>query len=1121
MPTAWLVLTLPAALSPAAASADVYAWRSAVDGDVETLANFGLNDPAGLVPTVAPGLADTIALSADDLTDGLYTVRFSDSADYGALYVGRPFTTPGRDTVVIAKSNFGGATDTTLSFLNVEFGGDDAIVQGTPGDDFTINTTGTTVAFDVSLTQNLAWTTDSLSFRADPVEGGQGGTHANLSVSEAVLTVNDVNGVRLSADGATPTEMHSIALDLGLMNVAHGPMVVDAAPAGTFLTPITIENGGALSADRFAIGETAGTGYGVVTVRVGDAGGSGAFPASLRARDGGITVGSDTFYPDPGDPSEGLFDASLELTPAGRLNSEGTVTVNRSGRIDLASGARMNLIPLDPLTQTADLIVDGGRVNGLQRVAMAGSGRIFARHGATLTGWGQLDGNGPFVAELSSGATLIAPTELGALLPMSLGTTGGPDANLTLSGAGTTLAAGELSVGQGTSRAVVSVRDGATAELTGLRVGDNQPGTEAEFIIEDTLVGDGLMTAVVVGDGEIQIGDDNSWGPRDRLAVIGAEASLQTRGLRIDEADVELTDGGTLIVGPPEASTVTAWLDFEHPGRVRMNDGRLFVDRVGTPSGASPLIVVTGTRNVIAIDSYDLWYRPGSTALLRSEQPGNASDVFTVADGGAFGIDVALGDRVIVEAGGKVGEVGQPGDPWYQPATVDGKLEVRTGGVAVINAIDSWASALEMRGGTVFFEEPIGSNQYGGKIEGFGTIDTSRIDPTFGTSVLDLFGNRAVLEVGADQTLDFVRDPNPSNPFRIDLERNATLSLQGGTLNVEGAMRVIDGSTADLQGTLSVTDGITFQGWNIRFTPGLTEVFGDVIVGDDRFETEGIATIQTGATVTFSGDLEVELPRSLDDDPGVVVVEAGGELITLGALTGNGINGNGRLEVRGTFAPGSLDNDRPLAQVHAGGDLVLTATASVQLDLQFEEPPDAPSVYLHDRLDAANSATLDGQLVLTLGPSDPLPDAPITLLSAPTITGVFDAVAFTGGVPADASQTLAVTYTATAVLAQAALLGDANLSGVVEQGDLNAVLNNWGRNNAIDPAANISWTTGDFNGDGTIDQSDLNAVLNHWGNTLAAPSFEGFAIPEPGTIALAAPLLLLSSRQRRAAGYAA
>ncbi|MEM8782195.1 MAG: peptidylprolyl isomerase [Planctomycetota bacterium] len=75
------------------------------------------------------------------------------------------------------------------------------------------------------------------------------------------------------------------------------------------------------------------------------------------------------------------------------------------------------------------------------------------------------------------------------------------------------------------------------------------------------------------------------------------------------------------------------------------------------------------------------------------------------------------------------------------------------------------------------------------------------------------------------------------------------------------------------------------------------------------------------------------------------------------------------------------------------------------------------------------------------------------------------------------------------------LPGDFNNSGSVEQGDLNLVLNNWGR-----LASSVDVGLYGF-GPGVIDQSALNAVLNNWGST-ASPSFEGSSVPEPGLAGL-------------------
>ncbi|MEM8783547.1 MAG: PEP-CTERM sorting domain-containing protein [Planctomycetota bacterium] len=97
-------------------------------------------------------------------------------------------------------------------------------------------------------------------------------------------------------------------------------------------------------------------------------------------------------------------------------------------------------------------------------------------------------------------------------------------------------------------------------------------------------------------------------------------------------------------------------------------------------------------------------------------------------------------------------------------------------------------------------------------------------------------------------------------------------------------------------------------------------------------------------------------------------------------------------------------------------------------------------------------------------------------------------------------------WTLTTATLSAGIVGDYDDSGQVEQGDLNLVLNNWGTAAPFDPNGDPFETT-------NVDQEELNRVLNNWGST-TAPSFEGAAVPEPGSLALLAGLAALSRRRR-------
>ncbi len=95
------------------------------------------------------------------------------------------------------------------------------------------------------------------------------------------------------------------------------------------------------------------------------------------------------------------------------------------------------------------------------------------------------------------------------------------------------------------------------------------------------------------------------------------------------------------------------------------------------------------------------------------------------------------------------------------------------------------------------------------------------------------------------------------------------------------------------------------------------------------------------------------------------------------------------------------------------------------------------------------------------------------------------------------------------------LLGDANLDGIVNASDLNALGQNWlGSPN--------TWQLGDFNADGTVNAGDLNNIGQNWQASIpSAASRANVPEPHPFTMlllgAIATPLL----RHRRWSGFLA
>ena len=91
--------------------------------------------------------------------------------------------------------------------------------------------------------------------------------------------------------------------------------------------------------------------------------------------------------------------------------------------------------------------------------------------------------------------------------------------------------------------------------------------------------------------------------------------------------------------------------------------------------------------------------------------------------------------------------------------------------------------------------------------------------------------------------------------------------------------------------------------------------------------------------------------------------------------------------------------------------------------------------------------------------------------------------------------------------------GDYNSSNLVEQGDLDLVLLNWG--DTVPPAPD-GWTNPDFQPTPTqIDQEELDGVLLNWGNTNPPAVAAAGVVPEPASACLLLIGGLLLGRLRR------
>ncbi|MEM1444443.1 MAG: aspartyl protease family protein [Planctomycetota bacterium] len=264
-----------------------------------------------------------------------------------------------------------------------------------------------------------------------------------------------------------------------------------------------------------------------------------------------------------------------------------------------------------------------------------------------------------------------------------------------------------------------------------------------------------------------------------------------------------------------------------------------------------------------------------------------------------------------------------------------------------------------------------------------------------------------------------------------------------------------------------VTDVVTIQGSAVVDMDTDAQVYR-MLVGGSAAATPSVLDVGIRKLEVFT-DLQIEQNGTVQAfEPGVVSTQQ----INIGA--------GGTLAGAGTFIGDTITNAgvvRPLQ----GDALKIIGTYQQEASGTFQ--------YGDVALQVDGAAILDGTLELGIWGSAPdVYGEPIVILQADSVAGEFSTIIDR----VDDAFGWVVSYLADSVEVTVALIGDANLNQQVEQGDLNAVLTNWGQTGQV-------WASGDFNGDGFVDQTDLNAVLTNWGAS-APPSFAGFTVPEPAAV---------------------
>lgn len=318
-----------------------------------------------------------------------------------------------------------------------------------------------------------------------------------------------------------------------------------------------------------------------------------------------------------------------------------------------------------------------------------------------------------------------------------------------------------------------------------------------------------------------------------------------------------------------------------------------------------------------------------------------------------------------------------------------------------------------------------------------------------------------------------------------NISANGAITLAGemaefrpleGLVSIDGSLTLESGNSLTLVGdpanpdfsllASELAEVNVLSGANLIIDSGFVQM-GRLMIGEQSFlEVAGPLMTSGNAVTQIDGVLQAEQIDVLENS----------------TLTGSGrISGD-------VFVEGTLDPGHTIGALQTFGSLTQAPSANLVVDLDGPEPGAQ-----HDQV-LAESAALAGTLTIQATPDGvrrvlfgAYGERLDIVVADGGTTGKFDVV-MGGDISADYRWILF--NEPDRVSLAAAMIGDANFNGTIEQADLDAVLLNWG-------ATSATFTTGDYDDNGSVDQADLDRVLLGWGKTVDLLGTA--AVPEPST----------------------
>lgn len=342
--------------------------------------------------------------------------------------------------------------------------------------------------------------------------------------------------------------------------------------------------------------------------------------------------------------------------------------------------------------------------------------------------------------------------------------------------------------------------------------------------------------------------------------------------------------------------------------------------------------------------------------------------------------------------------------------------------------------------------------------------------------VIDINGQDSLATIEFDQTL------TNASKGRIEARAKASLRFDAGLTN-DGLVSV-SFADATIHGPVTNNGSIGIGFSNSTFSSGDITNNGSIFVSGN-------------SSVLFADDVT-------NGNGAILHVESGSHAVFFGTYNG-GSTGDGNVTIHGDLAPGSSPGIS-----HFETSVVFGPSSNTEIEI---EGLNVTGPTRFDQIIGDQIISLDGDLNILLD-ENYVPDYGnvFPIVTASTRFGEYDQI--NGMLPAGGDFAFAPVYDYQGNIGLsliAALPGDANLDGTVDEDDLGLFYANVGSVG--------DWLNANFNGDTLVDLHDMEIILRNLGRTVPmsmvqlAPNATNL-VPEP-TTAVMLVFFMLASAQRR------